>query len=127
MTRKHIEKARAQLQGLASRLGSTVSNLEEQVRNPTGGEASGGLSNTPLHLADIGSESYSQELGATLLQNERYIRDEVAAALERMEKGQFGVCERCGLAILAERIDAIPYVRHCTGCAVALGAGHPST
>lgn len=123
MTATKTARYRDQLRTLAARVGGTAADLEEQVRTPTGGEAGGGLSNAPLHLGDIGSEVYAQELNATLLENEAHIRDEALAALDRIDAGTFGMCEACGKAIPAARLDALPYARHCVGCAAATEAG----
>ena len=123
MTAKQLERYRKQLQTLATRVAGTAAGLEEQVRAPTSGEAAGGLSNAPLHLGDLGSEAYNQELGATLLENETYIRDEALAALERVDRGTYGRCENCGEAIIPERLEALPYTRHCTPCAGKLQSG----
>ena len=125
---------RAVLRNLAERVGTTAAGLEEQVRTPTGGEAAGNLSNVPMHLGDVGSEAYTQELNATLLENETHIRDEALAAIARLDAGTFGRCEACGKVVSQERLEAIPYARHCvrcagklqTGAAVNLNAGRPA-
>lgn len=123
MTTSQTKKYRDQLQALARRLGATVASLEDQVRTPTGGEAAGGISNAPLHLGDVGSEAYNQELGATLLENEAFLRDEVSAALDRLDAGTFGTCQHCKKPVGAERLEALPYVRHCVQCASKLQSG----
>ena len=41
---------------------------------------------------------------------------EVALALDRVEAGTYGVCERCGSAIAAARLDARPVARTCVRC-----------
>jgi RNA polymerase-binding transcription factor DksA len=123
MTKEQLEKYRDQLQAVAVRVRGTLASLEDQARSPTGGEASGGLSNAPLHLGDLGSEAYNQELGATLLENEAYIRNEVLEALGRVERGTYGRCEHCGQPIPVARLDALPYARHCAACATRLQAG----
>lgn len=123
MTAEKAKQFRARLEAMAARLGGTIAGLEDQARTPTGGEAAGGLSNAPFHLADVGSEAYTQELGATLLENEAFLRDEVAAALERLDGNTFGACERCGTAIPLERLDALPYTRYCTPCSADVQAG----
>ncbi len=123
MSRDQTAKYRDRLRVLATRLGAIVAGLEDQVRTPTGGESAGGLSNAPMHLADVGSEAYNQELGATLLENEAHIRDQVTAALARIENGKFGQCENCRQEIAPERLDALPYTPYCTKCATALGSG----
>src|SRR5438046_126034 len=108
MKREQLDRYRNQLRALTAGVQKTAATLEEQVRTPTGGEAGGGLSNAPLHLGDVGSEAYTQELSATLLENETYIRDEALAALERLDRGTYGRCEHCGQDIIPERLDALP-------------------
>jgi RNA polymerase-binding transcription factor DksA len=125
MTRAQQDKFRKILTDTADRVGRTAASLEETVRTPTGGESAGGISNAPLHLGDIGSEAYNQELGVTLLENETYIRDESLAALERLNKGTFGRCESCGTQIAQERLEVIPYTRYCAPCANKIQAGRP--
>jgi RNA polymerase-binding transcription factor DksA len=52
---------------------------------------------------------------------------DVRLALIRLEDGTYGACERCGAGIPAERLEAIPYARHCVGCRslVATGRSEP--
>ncbi len=42
---------------------------------------------------------------------------EVERAMARIENGTYGVCEHCGLAIPAERLQALPSAVLCTDCA----------
>src|SRR5262245_27685937 len=100
MTKKKLEMYRNQLQELSTRLRGDIAALEDQARAPTGGQAAGNLSNAPMHLGDMGTEVYLQELNATLLENEEYLRGEVLAALERIERGDYGACENCGRKII---------------------------
>lgn len=123
MNKKKLEMHRKQLRDLAVRLGGDISALEDQARTPTGGQAVGNLSNAPMHLGDMGTEVYLQELNATLLENEEYLRGEVMAALERVDKGTYGDCENCGEKIIDERLELLPYARYCTPCAEKLQSG----
>jgi DnaK suppressor protein len=41
-------------------------------------------------------------------------------ALERMDRGDFGDCQECGLPINVKRLKAIPWARLCIRCAQAL-------
>ncbi|HEX4612974.1 MAG TPA: TraR/DksA C4-type zinc finger protein [Urbifossiella sp.] len=123
MTATKTRHFRDQLRLLADRVGGTAARLEDLVRTPTSGESAGGLSNVPLHLGDVGTETFTQELNATLLENEAHIRDEVLAALDRIEAGTFGRCEGCGKTIPGERLEALPYARHCVGCAEKFQSG----
>jgi RNA polymerase-binding transcription factor DksA len=122
MNKRDREKYSAQLRKMANRIQGTAESAEEQARTATGGDAAGGLSSTPIHLGDIGSEAYAQELGATLLANEQFLLSEILAALDRIEKGTFGRCENCGRAISHERLEALPYARYCITCSAKLQA-----
>ena len=42
---------------------------------------------------------------------------QIEAALERLDSGRYGRCERCGIAIPAERLAAVPWAGLCGGCA----------
>ena len=46
-------------------------------------------------------------------------RDELLAALGRIEAGTYGTCESCGREIDADRLDALPEVRLCLACKTA--------
>jgi RNA polymerase-binding transcription factor DksA len=116
MKAREKTKFRTQLRELAKRIQGTASSAEEQARTTAGGEQS----SAPLHLGDVGSEEFTQELGATLLENEQYLQTEINAALDRLEGGTFGRCENCGEEIALARLQAIPYARFCVACATKL-------
>ena len=121
--REKVERFRSMLDNMSARLRGDIQSLDDQARVGTGGEAGDNLSNTPLHLADLGTAVYLQELNATLLENQEFIREEVLAALRRIEEGAYGTCENCGREIIDERLELLPYTRYCTPCAEALQAG----
>jgi DnaK suppressor protein len=113
MTAAEIQTYRQRLLGLKNRLGDDLSGLEEEVRRPIGGEASGGLSDVPLHLADMGTDNYEEEVTLALLENEEQILTEIDDALARIAQGTFGRCEECQQEISRERLEAVPYTRYC--------------
>lgn len=123
MTREQLDKYRGTLQNMLPRIEETAARLEDEARTGVGGDAGGNLSNAPMHLGDLGSAVYTQELNATLLENEAYLRDEVRAALGRIDAGTFGRCENCGTDIPPERLDILPYVRYCVPCAESIQDG----
>lgn len=41
-------------------------------------------------------------------------------ALDKIHKGEYGICEECGEDIFEKRLNAIPEVKLCIGCAEAL-------
>src|SRR5579883_311363 len=118
MTKKEMEKYRGPLRAMADRVHGTATALEEGARMSTGGDAGGNLSNAPMHLGDIGTATYTQELNATLFENEEYIHAEVIDAIARIDAGTFGTCENCGTEIPAGRLEILPYARYCVSCEI---------
>jgi len=70
MTPKRMEQFRRVLEAMDGRVQGDLQSLEDQARTGLGGEAGGDLSNAPMHLADLGTAQYMQELNATLFENE---------------------------------------------------------
>jgi RNA polymerase-binding transcription factor DksA len=117
MTTQEIDYYRQRLLALGARLRSAVADLTGEALRQAGGAASGQLSNTPLHMADLGSDNFEQEVAVSLLQNERAVLGDISAALLRVDHGTFGRCERCRQEIPAGRLQAIPYTPYCIKCA----------
>ena len=117
MTKAELESYREALLTLRRRLTGDVSHLADEALRSTGGEASGSLSNAPLHMADLGTDNYEQEFTFTLLQNQEQALDEIDQALERVHQGSYGHCEECRTPIPRPRLQALPYTRHCVACA----------
>lgn len=124
MDKKQIERYRRQLQQLTTRMRSDATAMTDQIRQGSGGQAGGGLSNAPMHLGDMGTDEYLQDLNAMLLENEEFLSVEVREAFVRIDEGRYGICESCGIEIPTERLDAIPYARNCAPCAEAADSGH---
>jgi len=120
MTQAEIDVYRQKLLALGRRLQGDVSGLMDEALRKTGGEASGNLSNTPLHLADLGTDAFEQEVNLSLLENEDQQLEEVSAALDRIGQGTYGRCQECGQDIPRPRLDAVPFTRYCVGCAEKL-------
>jgi RNA polymerase-binding transcription factor DksA len=112
-----IDAIRQRLLALLTRLDQDRSDLKDEALRGIGGEASGSLSDVPVHLADLGSHAFEEDLTLDLLQNEERTIEEINAALSRIDEGVFGRCQGCQKAIPRERLDAVPYARYCVACA----------
>lgn len=117
LTSKQREKIRQALLSQARRIAGDVTGLTAEVLRTSGGEASGNLSNAPLHLADLGTDHFNQEMTVNFLQIENQTLRELAGALRRLDEGRYGLCDRCDRTIAPERLEALPYARYCIGCA----------
>jgi DnaK suppressor protein len=117
LTTKELMKWREHLLKLRDRLDKEAADTRSEAMKSSGGESGGGLSEQPLHLADIASQE--AELIATIgaAENEANLVREVEDALDRIREKRFGICEGCGKAITKGRLQAIPYARQCIHCA----------
>jgi RNA polymerase-binding transcription factor DksA len=117
MTKADLDSYRRSLLALRTRLSGNISHLSEEALRTAGGESSGSLSNTPIHMADLGTDNFEQEFTLSLLQNEGQVLEEISEALKRIDAGTYGKCEECQAAIPKARLQALPYTRHCVKCA----------
>jgi RNA polymerase-binding transcription factor DksA len=117
MTKAELDSYRQILLGLRSRLTGDVSHLADEALRAMGGEASGSLSNAPLHMADLGTDNFEQEFTLSLLQNQEQALEEISLALDRIDRGTYGRCEECQSPIPKARLQALPHTRHCVACA----------
>ena len=117
MTEAEISHYRRRLLALKKRLGGDLSELEEEALRPVGADPSGGLSEVPVHPADLATDLYDEEVSLDLLANESQILAEVIDALGRIDQGTFGRCANCKQEIPRERLEAVPYTRYCLVCA----------
>ena len=68
------------------------------------------------HLADSATATLEREIDYTLEENAENLLRAIDQALERIETGTYGKCERCGREIAEERLEAIPHATRCIDC-----------
>jgi RNA polymerase-binding transcription factor DksA len=60
----------------------------------------------------------SRDLARIRLAAARHAVEDIRAALRRMAAGTYGMCQKCGCVIAAERMRAAPMARWCAACQV---------
>jgi|SRR5581483_2996463 len=118
LSKKETANFRQRLLDVRMRLDREVNELRDEALQGAGGEASGGLSNVPLHLGDLASHAAEQEVALGLVTREEHLREEIELALMRLEQGTYGRCEQCHKEIPHARLEALPYARLCVACAM---------
>lgn len=84
----------------------------ESLRSHEGGEASA----FGMHQADAGSDAYDRDFALSLLAKEQDAIYEINEALNRIDKGTYGICEMSGDTIPEERLEALPFTRFTVAC-----------
>ncbi len=65
-----------------------------------------------VHMADSGTDNFDRDFALSLLSSDQDALYEIEAALSRIEKGTYGICELTGKPIPKARLDAIPWARY---------------
>lgn len=107
--RRLLEKRRGQLIHLLEETDDfdMANSLKDSVHE---------LSAYDNHPADLGTETFEREKDRGLLDNARRSLIRVEDALERLDHGNYGTCERCGREIAPDRLSALPDTTLCYDC-----------
>jgi DnaK suppressor protein len=105
-----ITVARKRLEEMRAELDRTISILQGERPAPQAGEG------YPQDSADAGSTLSETDRTEAVLHSARSQRDEVLAALARIEENTYGRCVDCGGDIPEGRLDARPDAARCVNC-----------
>lgn len=78
---------------------------------------------TGNHMADDASEVFEQTKNLALQRHLEEMLRQVEHAMQRIERGTYGQCEKCNARIDPERLQALPYATLCLPCAKS---AHPA-
>jgi YteA family regulatory protein len=94
----------------------TVKQMDDNEFNESQAEYTKELSVYDNHPADIGSETYEMEKNLALKKQNMHRIQQIEQALDRLEKGEYGICALCGQEISHERLEAHPESDICLDC-----------
>lgn len=69
------------------------------------------------HDPDGSTLAYERSRASSLLAQARRSLEEIDTATERLRTGNYGLCDKCGARIAAERLAALPATAQCVTCA----------
>jgi DnaK suppressor protein len=69
-------------------------------------------------IGDMSANTYSRDVLLNLSETQRQKIRDIDAALERLAKGEYGVCMRCEEEIPPRRMEVRPFSRYCVDCKV---------
>lgn len=85
-----------------------LSAMEAEALQSSGGN----LSNVPIHMADVGTDTYDQDFMLGLAEKERSRLREIDDALRRIDDRTYGVCQMTGKPIPRARLLAKPWAKY---------------
>ena len=110
--KKELAEFKAHLTAEREELQTQLAELEEDSFSTPQSDISGEVA-FGEDYADSGSATFERERDLSIENNVRDLMRKVDKALERIDAGTFGACERCGRAIEKARIRALPYASLC--------------
>jgi len=87
--------------------------LEERTSHAAELERATELSAYDDHPADMASETFELEKERALQENVETLLQRVRTALDKIERGTYGICDACGQEISKQRLQALPYATLC--------------
>jgi DnaK suppressor protein len=111
-TKKELSDLRRRLQEEREELQRQASEIEEASFGTPQSELTGEVS-FDEEYADAGTATFERERDLSLTNNIRDLTDKIDRALDRIDEGTYGLCERCGKPIEKARIKALPYATLC--------------
>jgi len=112
MNKRDAKKFGKLLEAERTRLSEGIRKLEEETLYQPASENTSDLSS----LAEVGTDNFERETALNIACNESEMLQEIADALERIEKGTYGTCEGCECAIPKPRLEVFPSARYCVEC-----------
>jgi len=103
LSKKEIAKFKQQLEDLRAQIMRTFEESAREVKSP---EESKGYSQ---HQADEGTDDFYRQITIQLSGEETQVLKQIDRALEKIEKGTYGICDVTGKPINKKRLEAIPY------------------
>lgn len=113
LTKTELKEFRQMLLAKRRALLGDMTHMEAEALRTNRQEGTGDLSKIPTHDADVGTDNFEQEFTLGLLESERVLLGELNEALERIDKGTYGICLGTGLAIGKARLKARPWAKYC--------------
>jgi RNA polymerase-binding protein DksA len=112
LTAKELKEFRSLLLAKRAELAGDVENLTSEALN----RKSSGVneqSSMPIHMADLGSDTWEQDFTLGLIANEQALVREIDDALARIADRTYGMCVATDKPISLERLRAKPWAKYC--------------
>jgi DnaK suppressor protein len=110
--KKELDDLRTRLLEEREELGAQLTTIEENSFAASQSDTSGEVAFDD-ETADAGTATFERERDLSIENNVRDLMHKIERALQRMDAGTYGICERCGKPIEKARVRALPYVDLC--------------
>jgi RNA polymerase-binding protein DksA len=113
---KEMAEFRTLLLAERQRLEAELDEIEERTARMSEADRATELSSYEDHPADLASETFEREKALAIGESVESLLNQVNTALEKLERGTFGICDACGRPIKKARLQALPFATLCLDC-----------
>ncbi len=108
--------------GLRSRLGELHDAGVRRIAGLTSSfddivQAASDVATDDEHDPEGHTIAWERQQTAALIEEANQALAAIDAAVERLDRGGYGICTSCGSTIAASRLEALPATATCVGCA----------
>ena len=108
MNKKKLNLFRSQLESIRSELLGDVEKSNQNIKESETGQMA--------DISDHAARTYNRQLEGELGEQEWQKLKQVDVAIEKIAKGEFGVCTQCEDSIPEARLEVVPFTEFCTQC-----------
>ena len=108
MNKIKLNQFRSQLKSIRFELLGDVKKSNQHVKESETGQIA--------DISDHAARTYNWQLEGELDEQEWQKLKQVDVAIEKIAKGEFGVCTQCEDSIPEARLKVVPYTEFCTQC-----------
>jgi RNA polymerase-binding protein DksA len=114
-SKKELEHYREKLLAERERILRELGRITEAI-NESAEEQEAAKQSYSNHLADISTDYMEKEKNYYYADQEGQYLKAIEAALERINRGEYGLCLECGDLISEKRLEAVPAAELCISC-----------
>jgi RNA polymerase-binding protein DksA len=111
-----MRKFREQLLAEMARLEAELDEIERRTAHIDESDRATELSSYEDHPADLASETFEREKDLAIGESVEHLLHKVISALEKIDRGTYGLCDACGRPIKKARLKALPFATLCLDC-----------
>lgn len=119
MNQEKLAYFKTMLQDKRSEVLERIDRLREVTLESNYKDSHGDHSGYAYHMADQGTDAMEREKAFLFLSREEKFFKQIARALQRIQRGEYGVCRICETDIDFNRLEIVPTTRTCVPCKLA--------
>ena len=111
-----VEKFKQLLLDERARLEEQSKRFQRRASLADQSDEAGELADYDNHPADAASDTFEREKNLAIDQNTTDLIESIDRAIEKIDIGTYGICDRCGNEISKARLEVVPYAAFCVEC-----------